>query len=410
MRLRLRAILFEVNPDRDSGVLMATAAETIEQVKERIDLIANTQARDEVEAGAKLIDVREPHEWDEAHLEGALHVPQGELGDRISEVAPDHSERIVLYCRTDNRSSRAADALRDLGYESVSVMRGGIVDWRETGLPVVEAEGLTPEQRMRYSRHTLLPEVGVEGQLKLLDSKVLLIGAGGLGAPSAFYLAAAGVGTLGIVDDDVVDESNLQRQVIHNTERVGMPKTESARLSIQALNPDVDVIEHNTRLDADNILEIIEDYDLIVDGADNFPTRYLLNDASVRLRKPVVSASILAFEGQISTFVPYEGPCYRCLYPVPPPPELARRCGAAGVLGVMAGVMGLLQANEVIKLVVGIGEPLIGRLLLYDSLGTHFTELKVRRDPECPICGPNAEEIPESEMGKFPDYELFCAG
>ena len=389
---------------------MATAAEPIERVKERIDLIANTTARKEVEAGAKLIDVRELHEWDEAHLEGAIHVPQGELLDRIIEVAPDHSERIVLYCRTDNRSTRAADALRDLGYDNVSVMEGGIVDWQEEGLPVVAAKGLTPDQRMRYSRHTLLPEVGVEGQVKLLNSKVLLIGAGGLGAPSAFYLAAAGVGTIGIVDDDVVDESNLQRQVIHTTDRVGMPKTASAKASIEALNPDVKVVEHRTRLNAENILDIISDYDVLVDGADNFPTRYLLNDASVRLRKPVVSASILAFDGQISTFVPYEGPCYRCLYPVPPPPEMAPSCGAAGVLGVMAGVMGLLQANEVIKLVAGIGEPLIGRLLLYDSLGTRFTELKVKRDPDCPICGDHAPEIPESEMGKFPDYEAFCAG
>jgi sulfur-carrier protein adenylyltransferase/sulfurtransferase len=389
---------------------MATAAESIEQVKERIDLIVNTKARDEVEAGARLIDVREPHEWDEAHLEGATHVPQGELLDRIGELAPDRSERIVLYCRTDNRSSRAADALQDLGYENVSVMRGGIVDWQEAGLPVVAAQGLTPEQRMRYSRHTLLPEVGVEGQVKLLNSKVLLIGAGGLGAPSAFYLAAAGVGTIGIVDDDVVDESNLQRQVIHTTDRVGMPKTASARASIEALNPDVEVIEHRTRLNAENILEIISGYDLLVDGADNFPTRYLLNDASVRLRKPVVSASILAFDGQISTFVPYDGPCYRCLYPVPPPPEMAPSCGANGVLGVMAGIMGLLQANEVIKLAAGIGEPLVGRLLLYDSLGTRFTELKVNRDPDCPICGEHASEIPETEMGKFPDYEAFCAG
>ena len=259
--------------------------------------------------------MREPHEWDEAHLEGAIHVPQGELLDRIGEVAPDHSERIVLYCRTDNRSTRAADALRDLGYDNVSVMEGGIVDWQEDGLPVVAAKGLTSDQRMRYSRHTLLPEVGVEGQLKLLNSKVLLIGAGGLGAPSAFYLAAAGVGTIGIVDDDVVDESNLQRQVIHTTDRVGMPKTASAKASIEALNPDVKVVEHRTRLNAENILDIISDYDVLVDGADNFPTRYLLNDASVRLRKPVVSASILAFDGQISTFVPYEGPCYRCLYP-----------------------------------------------------------------------------------------------
>src|SRR3954471_22338492 len=295
---------------------MATAAETIEAIKQRIDLIANTRAREEIDAGAKLIDVREPHEWDEAHLERAVHVPQGELLDRIDEVAPDHAERIVLYCRTDNRSSRAADALQDLGYENVAVMRGGIVGWQENGLPVVAAQGLTPEQRMRYSRHTLLPEVGVEGQVKLLNSKVLLIGAGGLGAPSAFYLAAAGVGTIGIVDDDVVDESNLQRQVIHTTDRVGMPKTASAKASIEALNPDVDVVEHNARLDAGNILELIEGYDVIVDAADNFPTRSLLNDASVRLHKPVVSASILAFEGQISTFLPYEGPCYRCLYPV----------------------------------------------------------------------------------------------
>jgi molybdopterin/thiamine biosynthesis adenylyltransferase/rhodanese-related sulfurtransferase len=390
---------------------MATVAEPLEQIKDRIDLIANDKVREEIAAGeAKLIDVREPHEWDEAHLEGATHVPQAELGDRVEELVPDRSQRILLYCRTDNRSSRAADALRDLGYENVSVMRDGIVGWQEAGFPVVAPEGLTAEQRMRYSRHTLLPEVGVEGQVKLLSSKVLLIGAGGLGAPSAFYLAAAGVGTLGIVDDDVVDESNLQRQVIHTTERVGMPKTASARVSIEALNPDVEVVEHRTRLDAENILDIIGDYDVLVDGADNFPTRYLLNDASVRLRKPVVSASILGFDGQISTFVPYEGPCYRCLYPVPPPPEMAPSCGAAGVLGVMAGVMGLLQANEVTKLVADLGEPLVGRLLLYDSLGTRFTELKVNRDPDCPICGENAPEIDASEMGKFPDYEAFCAG
>jgi sulfur-carrier protein adenylyltransferase/sulfurtransferase len=390
---------------------MATAVEPIEQVKERVTLIPVDDARGEIDGGAaKLIDVREPHEWDEAHLESAAHVPQGELLERIDELVPDRSERVVLYCRTDNRSSRAADALQGLGFENVAVMRGGIVGWQEAGFPVVAPEGLSAEQRMRYSRHTLLPELGVEGQLKLLNSRVLLIGAGGLGAPAALYLSAAGVGTLGIVDDDVVDESNLQRQVIHNTQRVGMPKTESARLSIEALNPDVKVTEHRTRLDADNILDIIEDYDILVDGADNFPTRYLLNDASVRLRKPVVSASILAFDGQVSTFVPYEGPCYRCLYPVPPPPEMAPSCGAAGVLGAMAGLMGLLQANEVIKLAAGIGEPLVGRLLLYDSLGTRFTELKVNRDPDCPVCGDHVPEIPESEMGRFPDYEAFCAG
>jgi sulfur-carrier protein adenylyltransferase/sulfurtransferase len=367
------------------------------------------EARKALADGVKVIDVREPHEWDEAHLEGVTHVPQGELPDRLDEILPDRDERVILYCRTDNRSGRMAEFLAGLGYTNVDVMQGGIVAWTEANLPVVAPQGMSPEQRNRYSRHTLLPEFGVEGQLKLLNSKVLLLGAGGLGSPTALYLAAAGAGTIGLVDDDVVDESNLQRQVIHTTDRVGTSKTGSARVAIEALNPDVEVVEHNTRLDNSNILEIIEPYDVIVDGADNFPTRYLLNDASVRLRKPVVSASILGFEGQISTFVPYEGPCYRCLYPTPPPAELAPSCGENGVLGVMAGVMGLLQANEVIKLVAGIGQPLVGRLLLYDSLSTQFTELKVKRDPDCPICGDNAEEIAESEMGQFPDYELFCA-
>ena len=373
-----------------------------------VEMVDLDEARRELAEGVKLIDVREQNEWDEVHIEAAELVPQDELVARIDEIAPDTSERLLLHCRTDNRSANMAARLAELGYDNVGVVEGGIVAWENAGLPTKSDSGLTKAQRMRYSRHTLLSEVGVEGQLKLLNSKVLLLGAGGLGAPTALYLAAAGVGTIGIVDDDVVDESNLQRQVIHNTERVGIAKTTSARMTIEALNPDVEVIEHNTRLDSSNILELIEPYDVIVDGADNFPTRYLLNDASVRLRKPVVSASILGFDGQISTFVPYEGPCYRCLYPVPPPPELAPSCGANGVLGVMAGVMGLLQANEVIKLVAGIGEPLVGRLLLYESLGTAFTELKVKRDPECPICGEHAPEIDESEMGKFPDYELFC--
>ena len=362
------------------------------------------------DGGVVLLDTREPHEFAEVHIEGAELVPPSEVSARIDELAPDSDQRVILYCRSGNRSARAAEELAGLGYSNLAHLAGGILAWQEEGMPVVAAEGMSAEQRMRYSRHTLLPEVGVEGQLKLLNSKVLLLGAGGLGSPSALYLAAAGVGTLGIVDDDVVDESNLQRQVIHTSERVGMAKTESARTQIEALNPDVEVVEHTIRLDASKVLDVIGDYDVIVDGADNFPIRYLLNDASVRLRKPVVSASILAFDGQISTFVPFEGPCYRCLYPTPPPPEMAPSCGAAGVLGVMAGVMGLLQANEVIKLVTGIGEPLVGRLLLYESLGTRFTELKVRRDPQCPICGPDAPEIPESEMGKFPDYELFCAG
>jgi molybdopterin/thiamine biosynthesis adenylyltransferase/rhodanese-related sulfurtransferase len=381
------------------------------QTKRQVEEIEPFEAAEEIGGdGVVLIDTREPHEYQEAHIEGGKLVPPGLLGDEIGAAAPDKSARTILYCRSGNRSHKAAEQMQALGYEDVASMAGGILAWQEQGLPVVAADGMTPEQRDRYSRHTLLPEVGVEGQLKMLNARVLLVGAGGLGAPTALYLAAAGIGTIGLVDDDVVDASNLQRQVIHNTERIGEPKTSSARQTIEALNPDVEVVEHNTRLDADNIIELIEDYDVIVDGADNFPTRYLLNDASVRLRKPVVSASILGFDGQISTFVPFEGPCYRCLYPTPPPAELAPSCSANGVLGVMAGTMGTLQANEVIKLVIGIGEPLVGRLLLYDALGTRFTELKVRRDPHCPICGEDAPEIPDSELGRFPDYELFCAG
>jgi molybdopterin/thiamine biosynthesis adenylyltransferase/rhodanese-related sulfurtransferase len=388
---------------------MATTGADTE--RKQVEEIEAFEAAQEIEGGdVVLIDTREPHEYEEAHLENGKLVPPGLLGDEIATAAPDKSARTIIYCRSGNRSYKAAEQMERLGYTDVASMAGGILAWQEQGLPVVAASGMTPEQRDRYSRHTLLPEVGVDGQLKMLNAKVLLLGAGGLGAPTALYLAAAGIGTIGLVDDDVVDASNLQRQVIHNTERIGVPKTESARLTIEALNPDVKVVEHRLRLNAENILGIIEDYDVIVDGADNFPTRYLLNDASVRLRKPVVSASILSFDGQISTFVPFEGPCYRCLYPTPPPAELAPSCSANGVLGVMAGTMGTLQANEVLKLVMGIGEPLIGRLLLYEALGTHFTELKVRRDPECPICGPNAPEVPESEMGQFPDYAAFCAG
>ena len=386
---------------------MEPGAQTTQQIEE----IEAFEAAEEIAGGdVVLIDTREPHEYQEAHLDGGKLVPPGLLADEISAAAPDKSARTILYCRSGNRSYKAAEQMQALGYENVASMAGGIIAWQEQGLPVAAAEGMTAEQRDRYSRHTLLPEVGVDGQLKMLNAKVLLLGAGGLGAPTALYLAAAGIGTLGLVDDDVVDASNLQRQVIHNTERIGEPKTTSARKTIEALNPDVNVVEHNFRVDSSNIVEILEQYDVIVDGADNFPTRYLLNDASVRLRKPVVSASILSFDGQISTFVPFEGPCYRCLYPTPPPPELAPSCSANGVLGAMAGTMGLLQANEVLKLVLGIGEPLVGRLLLFEALGTRFTELKVRRDPECPICGENAPEIADSELGKFPDYDLFCAG
>src|SRR3954464_4968435 len=394
---------------------MPSGAELIRQVKGQIKEVDPREVHDAVSNGngsaPVLVDVREQHEFEEAHIPGAIHVPRGHLESRIEGKVGDKHGPVVLYCASGQRSALAAHTLQSLlGYDDVASMTGGITLWKDRGFEVETPRALDADQKNRYSRHVLLPEVGMEGQLKLLDAKVLLLGAGGLGAPTALYLAAAGVGTLGLVDDDVVDASNLQRQVIHNTERIGMPKTESARIFIEALNPDVDVIEHNGRLDAGNILDVIGDYDIVVDGADNFPTRYLLNDASVRLRKPVVSASILGFDGQISTFAPYEGPCYRCLYPTPPPAELAPSCSANGVLGVMAGTMGTLQANEVIKLVLGAGEPLVGRLLLYEALGTRFTELKVRRDPDCPICGENASEVPESEMGKFPDYDQFCAG
>ena len=299
--------------------------------------------------------------------------------------------------------------MRDMGYSQVESMTGGWTLWKDRGYPVEVPRAFSPEQRDRYGRHILLSEVGLEGQQKLLDAKVLCLGAGGLGSPVALYLAAAGVGTIGIVDDDVVDVSNLQRQVIHTTDRVGVPKVDSAAETIRALNPDVNVVKYQTRLDASNIMEIIEGYDVIVDGVDNFPTRYLLNDATVRLGIPVVSAAILGFEGQLSVFKPHDGPCYRCLFRQPPPAELAPSCGANGVLGVLPGTMGLLQATEVVKLVVGIGDPLIGRLLIYDALGTEFTELKVRRDPECPICSRDPQDITDDELGVFPDYEAFCA-
>jgi molybdopterin/thiamine biosynthesis adenylyltransferase len=318
---------------------------------------------------------------------------------------------VILYCASGNRSAWAARTLiEDLGYEQVESMTGGYTLWKDRGYPVEVPRTMTAEQRDRYSRHLLLPEVGMEGQEKLLDAKVLLLGAGGLGSPAALYLAAAGVGTLGIVDDDVVDVSNLQRQVIHTTDRVGVPKTESAAETIRALNPDVKVVEHRLRIGPDNIMDVLPNYDIVVDGLDNFPTRYLLNDASVRLQIPVVSAAILGFDGQLSVFKPYDGPCYRCLFPVPPPAELAPSCGANGVLGVLPGTMGLLQATEVIKLILDEGDPLIGRLLMYDALAASVTEVKVRRDPDCPICSREPDEIADEELGVFPDYEAFCAG
>jgi len=391
-----------------------SGAEVIRQIKSQIDEVDPSEVDGAASNGngsrPVLIDVRESEEWDAGHIPGAKHVPRGYLESRIEGAVPDRSQRVVLYCASGNRSALAAHTLQELmGYENVESMTGGITLWKDRGYDVEVPQSLSKEQRERYSRHLLVPEIGLEGQTKLLQAKVLLLGAGGLGSPTALYLAAAGVGTLGIVDDDEVDLSNLQRQVIHTTEGIGTPKVDSAERAIAAINPDVDVVKYQTRLDASNVMEIIDGYDVIVDGVDNFPTRYLLNDATVRLDIPVVSASILGFDGQLSVFKPHDGPCYRCLYPVPPPAELAPSCGANGVLGVLPGTMGLLQATEVVKLVTGAGEPLVGRLLLYEALGATFTELKVRRDPECPVCSKDPSEISDEEMGVFPDYEAFCA-
>ena len=387
-----------------------SGADFIKQVKAGVTEVDPSDVKPVVGNGVPIIDVREGDEVVAGKIPGATHIPRGFLESRIESVAPDRSQRVILYCASGNRSALAANTMmRDLGYENVESMTGGYTLWKDRGYEVEVPFAFSPDQRQRYSRHFLLPEVGEEGQRKLMQAKVLLLGAGGLGSPTALYLAAAGVGTLGIVDDDVVDVSNLQRQVIHTTDRVGVAKVDSAEESIHALNPDVKVEKYQTRLDASNIMEIIEGYDLIVDGVDNFPTRYLLNDASVRLQIPVVSAAILGFEGQLSVFAPYEGPCYRCLFRVPPPAELAPSCGANGVLGVLPGTMGLLQATEVVKLIIGAGTPLIGRLLMYDALDASTSEVKVRRDPECPICSRPPEEISAEEMGVFPDYEAFCA-
>jgi sulfur-carrier protein adenylyltransferase/sulfurtransferase len=389
--------------------MSTSSAELIRQVKSSIKEVDPGAIRAEG-ADPVLVDVRESDEFAVGYIPGAKHIPRGYLESRIEGVVPDRATPIVLYCASGNRSAYAARTLQeDLGYEHVQSMTGGITLWKDRGYDVEVPRTLSAEQRDRYSRHLLISEIGLEGQQKLLDAKVLLLGAGGLGSPTALYLAAAGVGTLGIVDDDVVDLSNLQRQVIHSTGRVGVPKVDSAEETIKGLNPDVKVVKYPVRIDASNIMEIIEGYDVIVDGVDNFPTRYLLNDATVRLQIPVVSASILGFDGQLSVFKPYEGPCYRCLFREPPPAELAPSCGANGVLGVLPGTMGLLQATEVVKLILGIGEPAIGRLLLYDALGATLTEVKVHRDPECPICSRPPDEISDEEMGVFPDYEAFCA-
>jgi adenylyltransferase/sulfurtransferase len=333
------------------------------------------------------LDVRDAEERADGGLVGATWIPRGYLELRVERAIPDLTTPIVIYCAGGTRSLLAARSLRELGYLDVRSLAGGFTAWKRRGLPWELPATLRADQAVRYSRHTLLPEVGVAGQRRLLAAKVLCLGAGGLGSPAAMYLAAAGVGTLGIVDDDVVDASNLQRQILHGTDRVGRAKVDSAEDTIGRLNPDVRVVKHRARLRAANALELLAGYDVILDGADNFPTRYLLNDAALRLGTPVVHASVFRFEGQLTVFGAAGGPCYRCLFAAPPAPEDAPSCAEAGVLGVLPGVMGVLQATEAIKLVLGIGEPLAGRLVLYDALRARFRELRIRRDPRCPACG-----------------------
>jgi sulfur-carrier protein adenylyltransferase/sulfurtransferase len=384
---------------------MASYRDLLQQVKAEIDEVDASHARELIERESPaIVDVRELDEWDEGHLPGAIHIPRGHLESRIEQALPDRSQPVLLYCAAGNRSAFAAQTLGQLGYEHVSSLAGGYTDWKRNGNPTEVARSLSPQGRMRYSRHLLIPEVGEEGQLKLLDSRVLLIGAGGLGSPASLYLAAAGVGTLGLVDDDVVDESNLQRQIVHSTATLGEAKVESASRALRELNPDVQVLPYKTRLTSETIDEILGDgWDVIVDGADNFPTRYLLNDASVWHGIPVVHGSIFRFEGQLTVFKPGEGPCYRCLFAQPPPPEMAPSCAEGGVLGVLPGIVGSLQANEALKLALGIGNPLIGRLLLFDALEVSFTELQVKRDPGCPVCGD------EPSITEYVDYVEFCA-
>ncbi|NOJ97228.1 molybdopterin-synthase adenylyltransferase MoeB [Corallococcus sp. CA049B] len=380
-----------------------TFRDLLSEVKKEIREVSHEHVHKLLGSGSKvkLVDVREADEYAGGRLPGAVHIPRGYLELRIEEKA-DRDEELVLYCAGGTRSALAARTLREMGYTRVSSLAGGYNRWSDAALPVEKPVVLSAEQKERYRRHLILPEVGEEGQAKLLESKVLLLGAGGLGSPAALYLAAAGVGTLGVVDADVVDLSNLQRQVLHTLERRGQPKVQSAKAALEALNPDVKVVPFQERLTTANVERILADFDLVLDGGDNFPTRYLLNDACVLMGKPNIHGSVFRFEGQVTTFLPGQGPCYRCLYPAPPPPELAPSCAEAGVLGVLPGLIGMLQATEALKLLLGVGESLVGRLITFDALGTRFQELKLRRDPECPVCAPGAKV-------ELIDYEQFCS-
>lgn len=383
---------------------MPTFDEFIKKVKGEIKEVTVQEVSQQLKKGSKpvVIDVREADEWEAGIVPGATPIARGLLELEIEDITEDRNTPIVCYCGGGTRSALAAKSLKDLGYKNVASMIGGFREWKNAGLPIEMKKGLSQQQTTRYARHLMLPEVGEAGQQKLLEARVLLIGAGGLGCPSGLYLAAAGVGTLGIIDFDLVDLTNLQRQILHCENTVGQPKVESARRTLSGINSDIKIVPIQEKLSRDNVMKILADYDIVVNGCDNFPTRYLLNDACVLTKKPMVDGSIYRFEGQVTIFAPGRGPCYRCLYPEPPPPEMAPSCQEAGVLGVLPGIVGSIQAVETIKLILGVGEPLIGRLLMYDALAQKFREMKVRRDPACPVCGdkPTIKELI--------DYEWFC--
>jgi molybdopterin/thiamine biosynthesis adenylyltransferase/rhodanese-related sulfurtransferase len=383
---------------------MPSYADLLARARAETSEISVEELRALLEAGTPLalLDVREADEAAEGRIPGALLVPRGVLESEVEALVP-RQRRLVVYCHRGNRSALAARTLAEMGYGQVQSLAGGFARWSDAGFASEREPGLRADQKARYRRHLTLPEVGEAGQAKLLSARVLILGAGGLGSPAALYLAAAGVGTIGIVDADVVDASNLQRQVLHTTERIGQPKTESAREALTALNPDVEVVGFAERLTASNADTILRGFDVVLDGGDNFPTRYVLNDACVRLGKPLVHGSIFRFEGQATTILPGQGPCYRCLYPSAPPAELAPSCAEAGVLGVLPGVIGLLQATEALKLLLGVGTPLVGRLLTYDALAGRFQELTLRRDPACAACGNSApSSLDESVEGRLP--------
>ncbi|MCP5468474.1 MAG: molybdopterin-synthase adenylyltransferase MoeB [Deltaproteobacteria bacterium] len=383
---------------------MASFQDLLKKTKSEISEISGEELQKKLESGDKLIlvDVREKEEQEQGNIPQAHLIPRGILELKIEDIVPIRDQEIVLYCAGGTRSALAANALKDLGYNRVHSLIGGYNQWAKEKRATEKKVFLNSEQFERYSRHILMPEVKEEGQVKLLQSKVFLVGAGGLGSPTAYYLAAAGVGTLGIIDDDVVDRSNLQRQILHNESRVGEPKVESAKETLKALNPDVNIITYREKLSSENVMDIIKDYDVIVNGCDNFPTRYLINDACVFLKKPLVDASIFRFEGQVTVHMPFQGPCYRCLYPEPPPPEMAPSCQEAGVFGVLPGIIGCTQGIEVLKILLEIGQPLVGRLLVFDTLKMKIREMKIRQDPNCPVCGQ------DPSIKELIDYEGFC--